>query len=320
MPRVFIRTAQIGDGEIIDADINANAAIASTKLAAWSANRDAGGNNLINLAPGVNPNDAVTKSQLDAVSAGLDLKDPVDALAAADVGGTYNATGGTSGRGQFTGMSNAAIDGVALTAGMRILLVGQTNADENGIWVVTTVGTGADGVWDRATDFDSDAEVTSGAFINVLTGGTVYGTTSWMLTTPNPITIGGASGTPLTFVQYNLVSAGNGLTQNGRQFDVNPGDASLIVNATSVRVNPGVGLSVGTSLDVTRVQDTFDIAATQTSVTLSQTPASDTLMDVFVNGLYMRQGAANDWTRTGTTLTFNFNLVAGDVVVVNYLV
>jgi hypothetical protein len=57
-----------------------------------------------------------------------------------------------------------SVDGFAVLAGNRILVKDHTNPAANGIYVVTTVGTGATGVWDRATDFDDDAEVTANAF------------------------------------------------------------------------------------------------------------------------------------------------------------
>ena len=66
---------------------------------------------------------------------------------------------------------------------------------------MTTVGTGSNGVWDRATDFDSDAEVTANAFVFIEEGNT-YADTAWVLTTNNPITIGGSSGTSLTWAQF----------------------------------------------------------------------------------------------------------------------
>jgi hypothetical protein len=58
---------------------------------------------------------------------------------------------------------------LAVLAG-RILVKDHTNPAANGIYVVTTVGTGATGVWDRATDFDDDAEVTANAFTFVEEG------------------------------------------------------------------------------------------------------------------------------------------------------
>lgn len=99
----------------------ADAAIASTKLASFTADRDAGNFKITNLADGTAATDAVTKQQLEAAvtasAAGLAVKTPARVASTANVSGTYAATGGASARGQFTAMPNS-IDGVALAAGI----------------------------------------------------------------------------------------------------------------------------------------------------------------------------------------------------------
>lgn len=172
-------------------------------------------------------------------STALNQKRVSRAASTANVGGTYNSTGGSSSRGQFTAMPDN-LDGVSLAQGNRVLLKNQTNKDENGIWVVTTLGTGADGVWDRATDFDSDSEVVGGVLIEV-SEGTTNGDTSWRLTTDDPITIGGASGTDLDFAQASgsvpATVAGAGITDNAGTYDIVAADDSLTVNANDMQVN-----------------------------------------------------------------------------------
>jgi hypothetical protein len=120
--------------------------------------------------------------------------------------GTYTATAGASTRGQITGAPNV-LDGVTLIATNRILVKNSTNGAANGIYVVTTAGTGANGVWDRATDFDADTEVTANAFMFIEEGTTLADT--WVLTTNDSITVGGAAGTAMTFTQF----AGAGVFQ-----------------------------------------------------------------------------------------------------------
>ena len=175
---------------------------------------------------------AFVKLAVDSALNGNDTKESVVAASTADLTGiTYNSTGGASGRGQITTAPNT-LDGVTLAADDRILLKDQSPGAENGIWVVTTVGTGSNGVWDRATDFDEDDEVTTGAFVYVEEG-TANATSGWRLTTENPITIGGASGTALTFTQVSgagQITAGDGLTKTGNTLDVNVGTGIAIVS------------------------------------------------------------------------------------------
>ena len=65
------------------------------------------------------------------------------------------------------------IDGV-LTSASRVLVAGQTDATQNGIYI-----SGA-GAWARVTDADTDAEILNASVF--VTGGTTYGSTTWLCT------------------------------------------------------------------------------------------------------------------------------------------
>ncbi|PYD84007.1 phage tail protein, partial [Pseudomonas syringae pv. pisi] len=75
------------------------------------------------------------------------------------------------------------IDGVAVPAGRRVLVIKQTAARENGIYVT------AAGVWARAADADTDLRVTPGLLVQVEQG-SVNGDSGWQLVTDGPISLG----------------------------------------------------------------------------------------------------------------------------------
>lgn len=206
------------------------------QMAAPTASVSLNSQKITNLATPTLDSDAATKAYVDAARSGLDVKQSVRLASTANVSVTYSNTGGTSARGQITAAPNT-LDGVSLAANDRILLKNQSTGAQNGIWVVTTLGSGANGVWDRATDFDADAEVTAGAFVFV-TEGTANADSGWVLTTNDPIVIGGASGTALAFAQFSgagQITAGAGLTKTGNTIDVVTANSGrIVVNADNI--------------------------------------------------------------------------------------
>jgi hypothetical protein len=201
-----------------------------------------GGFKITSLATPTADSDAATKAYVDAARSGLDVKQSVHVASTATVTVTYNATAGTSARGQITAAPDT-LDGVTLVASDRILLKNQSTGAQNGIWVVSTLGTGSNGVWDRATDFDTDAEVTPGAFTFVEEG--TQADTGWVLATNAPIIIGGASGTALTFNQFS--SAGSGVsTFSAGTTGFTPSTATggaITLAGTLAAANGGTGVS-----------------------------------------------------------------------------
>jgi len=116
-------------------------------------------------------------------------KDPVRLATAAALGA---CTAAGTGPGKTLTQDVAAIeniDGVAPVAGDRVLIKDQAAQDDNGIYVVTTVGTGVIfQVLTRATDFDDDADVVSNVTCRVEEGAT-NALTMWYLSTVNPIVV-----------------------------------------------------------------------------------------------------------------------------------
>jgi hypothetical protein len=70
----------------------------------------------------------------------------------------------------LSGGAPATVDGVTLSAGDRVLVAGQTDKSQNGIYEVDISGTGSNGTWSRASDFDINSDVSAGVIIMVTEG------------------------------------------------------------------------------------------------------------------------------------------------------
>jgi hypothetical protein len=105
----------------------------------------------------------------------------------------------------LSGGAPSQADGVSLTLKDRVLVTGQTNKAQNGIYYVTTVGSGSNGTWTRSIDTDATGELLAGTIVMV-TEGLVYADSQWKLTTDDPIVIGVSE---LIFEQNSAFAFGN---------------------------------------------------------------------------------------------------------------
>jgi hypothetical protein len=109
----------------------------------------------------------------------------------------------------------ASLDGIALTAGDRVLLTAQSTGAQNGLYVWNGSAT----AMTRATDADVSAEVTSGMSIPIEQG--THAASIAILTTPDPIVLGT---TTLTFTYLANASSyvqGTGITITGNTISLN---------------------------------------------------------------------------------------------------
>jgi hypothetical protein len=101
-----------------------------------------------------------------------------------DIAGTYAA-----GTFTYSATGAAEIDGVTLAVGDRVLLAGQTDATQNGIYEITVAGDGStSAVLTRSNDFNESGEIYDGVRIAVAQGG-AYAESTWKLTTDAPIVL-----------------------------------------------------------------------------------------------------------------------------------
>jgi hypothetical protein len=190
-------------------------------------------------------NDLVNKSYVDTLAAsGIHFHQPVRVESPINLNATYN--NGTSGVGAT--LTNAGtqaalvIDGVTVSVADRVLVYQQTTQTQNGIYVVTDVGSvSTNWILTRSSDADtyvinSAAGLSEGSTVFVQQGATGAGET-YTCNTSGVITFGT---TNITFAQISsaqIYSAGTGLTLSGTQFSItNTGTAGTYGSASSVPV------------------------------------------------------------------------------------
>lgn len=152
--------------------------------------------------------DAVPKSYVDNLISGLSWKQAVTVYAPNNV--------------NVLGPSSAIIAGVAVSLGDRILLVGQTDNSQNGIWIYNGVGI----PMSRASDASTPTQL-NGAAVFILRGDRQD--TGW--TQASLLTTSFAGQVWVQFTGGAAYTAGTGLTLTGNQFSVNLGPGLAITGA-----------------------------------------------------------------------------------------
>ncbi|MDA8552617.1 hypothetical protein N9K83_00460 [bacterium] len=213
--------------------------------------------------------DAATKAYVDGVANGLDVKESVRYASTANVAGTYN-----NGAGTITAGSNGAlsIDGQTPSASDRVLLKDQSDATENGIYVVTTVGDGSSAyVLTRGPDADTAAELTGGTFFFVEEG-TANADNGYVATHNGTPTLGT---TDITFSQFSgagQISAGAALSKTGNTLDVEVDDSTIEVSGDALQVKAsGIGTNqiADTAVTAGKLATTLDLSSS--TITLPST-------------------------------------------------
>jgi hypothetical protein len=220
--------------------------------------------------------------------------------------------------------ANAAlqIDGFTVSVNDRVLIYEQTNAFENGIYTVTTVGApdspgpGAAWVLTRAADADQygpkDPNVLDiGDYFYVQSGATGAGE-SYVVTAPAGVIIFGT--TNIVFTQFSAsqvytANASAGLTLVGTVFSAKvdnittafDGAGNIVVKDSAQLTTPNIGAATGTSVSVT---------GNITSGNLSTTLASATTVSATGN---VNSGNVNTTLVAATTLTATGNIVGGNI-------
>ena len=195
-----------------------------------------------------NGSDATNKSYVDGLVQGLDVKGSVRAATTAH--GTLS-----------TAYANGqTVGGVTVATGDRILIKDQQTGSEseNGVYTVN-----ASGAPSRASDFDSSAGISAGAFVFVEEGSNAD--QGFVLTNNGTITIGT---TALAFTQFSgagNITAGNGLVKVGSNILVQLDGAGI---ASGLAISgSGTKIAAGGVTAAMMAASSVDLAASANTVT-----------------------------------------------------
>ncbi len=167
---------------------------------------------------------------------------------------TVASTAITAGTGKFTGVDLTDttvwdLNSVVLENGNRVLIMNQTDAKQNGVYVVTDASTPTSAALDRATDQDGtpfSAEVSSGNHTFVENGAT-YAGTGWVTLGDGVLTLNVHN---VNWTQFSTVAdfnSGNGIDIVGNTVNAKLlADGGLIFNGTSLQVDVGATSITGT--------------------------------------------------------------------------
>ena len=185
----------------------------------------------------------------------------------------------------LSGGAPRIVDEVTLAVGNRVLVNGQTDATQNGIYQVQSVGSNvaSDGTWVRSTDANVTGEMASGLVVTV-SEGYAFKDTLWTLTTDDPVLIGQSviSFQQSTSFSFGVINAGGTtILANtvGATFTFSAGNNIAITgNANSKTVTIGVSgietseISNGTSnvaIDAANANITMAVAGTANVIVVS---------------------------------------------------
>jgi len=183
-------------------------------------------------------NSLANKAYVDQVAQGLDAKPSTRVATTANLSATYsNGTAGVGATLTNSGSQAAfAVDGVTPSQNNRVLVKDQTAAAQNGIYVLTTVGSGSTNwVLTRATPEDQPAELSGGSFVFV-TDGTTNGDNGYVFTHTGAPTFGTTALDVTQFSGAGQINAGAALSKSGNQMDVEVDGSSIEVNSDALRV------------------------------------------------------------------------------------
>ena len=179
---------------------------------------------ITNLATPTADGDAASKSYVDGVSQGLDIKEAVKVATTANI--TLSGT--------------QTIDGVAVSADERVLVKDQSTQSQNGLYLCKS------GSWARTDDLAAGSDASS-VFVFV-DQGTVNSENGFVCTTSKGSAVVGTNN--LAFTQFSgagQITASDGLSKSGNTLSVDlKSNGGLVIESSEIAVDLAASSITGT--------------------------------------------------------------------------
>lgn len=224
--------------------------------------------------------------------------------------------------------ANAAIiiDGVALSTNDRVLVFGQTNGFENGVYIVSDIGSVSTAwVLTRSSDMDTYAPaspnaMTKGDYVFVEQGATQAGA-SYVITSPSGEIIIGTDNVVFTeFSKAGSYTAGNGISIVGTLISANVDGittdivgGNIVVKTSANLTTPNIGDATFSSLTWNTLSN-GNVSANNLSIS----SIANITLDLTVGGNIQANGTISaNANVSGLNLTTNGNVQASGNVLAN---
>jgi hypothetical protein len=226
-----IQTAAIGDSQVTNAKLAGS--IAANKLDLTDTYDFSSGTLRVATTP-TNANDASSKSYVDSVASGLNVKENVKVASDSNI--------------DLSDLP-ASIDSVAMSNGDRFLLLDQTDDTQNGVYVYSSQG----GSGSRSSDMDANDDF-PGAFLFVLQGS--YQEQGYVCSNDS-VNLGSTNISFQRFTGLGQVTVSGGLQKNAD--DISIADSGV----TTAKINNGAVNSSKLSADAVQTGNVGDAQITQ---------------------------------------------------------
>ena len=266
------------------------------------------------FTPAVTDTDFASTSYVGTQVSGLYWKQACKYATNAALATNVYANGSSGVGATLTGFAFGAVsvDGSTPSVGDRILVKNETAGEDNGVYTVTAVGSGAAFyILTRATDFDQTVEINNGDTVPIISG-TANAESNWTLTAGGAPTMGSTTLTLTRQIDSTLATltgsqALTNKTYNGNTFTAGTGTLTIAAGKTTT-VNKTIVFDGTDSTTMTFPSTTATIARTdaantftghQTIEGVTSTGASGTGKFLFDTGPTLAAG-----TTTIAPLTF----------------